>query len=440
MSQLVHETARQTTGFLLDPRSADRLLPAADGASWLRHLGRLGRVPELGSGQLAGAAATARLTGRGGAAFPTAKKISVVAAAVDRTGLPAVVVANCCESDPTSLKDQVMVAHSPHLVIDGALAAAAAIGADRVLLAVHDNSAARSALTTAVAERPRSAIDVRVIAVPDRYIASEATALVHFLNTGDARPTGRSTPIWDAGVGGRPTLVDNAETLGQLALLARFGAHWFAGLGTETEPGTTLVTVGGAVTVPGVVEVSQGTAIGAILGRAGARPPAWSLIGGLSGRWADLATVADSGWATDRLADVGLVKGVGSIVVLPPGGCPLIETARILRHQADAGARQCGPCMFGLPAIADDFGRLIGGDRGAIDRLRRRLPVINGRGACGHPDGAVALAASALSAMHRSGHLGHHLTRGRCSAPPAVVPLRAAPTGLGLPVTRNRWT
>jgi hypothetical protein len=101
------------------------------------------------------------------------------------------------------------------------------------------------------------------------------------------------------------------------------------------------------------------------------------------------------------------------------------ETARILRYHADAGARQCGPCMFGLPAIAADMTALGVGDRGALDRLRRRLPVINGRGGCGHPDGAVALAASGLAALtsREAGHLHQHLTTGRCQAPPVVVPL-----------------
>jgi hypothetical protein len=84
--------------------------------------------------------------------------------------------------------------------------------------------------------------------------------------------------------------------------------------------------------------------------------------------------------------------------------------------------------MFGLPAIAADMTALGSGDRGALERLRRRLPVINGRGGCGHPDGAVALAASALAVLttREGSHLHRHLTGGRCQAPPSVVPLGAA--------------
>jgi NADH:ubiquinone oxidoreductase subunit F (NADH-binding) len=336
-------------------------------------------------------------------------------------------VANCCEGDPTSLKDRVLVERSPHLVIDGALHAADALGADRVVLAVHDDSPARFGLAAALAERAQTSCEIAVVEVPDRYIASEATALVRYLNSGDARPAGRLVPIWEHGVGGRPTLVDNAETHAHLALIARFGPSWFGAIGTAAEPGTSLVTIGGAVQRPGVVEVAHGTPLASVLGRAGAPSTGWALLGGLAGRWVDLSAIARVGLSTAELAAAGGTRGVGSIIVLPPGGCVLTETARILRYHADSGARQCGPCMFGLPAIAADMTAIGGGDRGALDRLRRRLPVINGRGGCGHPDGAVALAASALSVMttREAGHLHQHVTGGRCLAPPVVVPLGA---------------
>ena len=258
--------------------------------------------------------------------------------------------------------------------------------------------------------------------MPDRYIASEATSLVRYLNSGDARPAGKLVPIWESGVSGRPTLVDNAETLAQLALIARFGPTWYAGVGTAAEPGTTLVTIGGAVRRPGVVEVPNGARIRDVVACADAPASGWALLGGVAGRWVLLDGIADIGYSAAELGAIGLGRGVSSVTVLPPAGCLLTETARILRYLADAGARQCGPCMFGLPAIAADMAALVGvgraGDPGALDRLRRRLPVINGRGACGHPDGAVTLAASALAA----------------DDPAATGSSRAAPAGRGLPV------
>ncbi len=117
------------------------------------------------------------------------------------------------------------------------------------------------------------------------------------------------------------------------------------------------------------------------------------------------------------------------ILALPAGHCGLAETARILGYMARQGAQQCGPCRFGLPAIADDFALLATGrPQGALlDRLDRRLGMIPGRGACRHPDGAVRLAASALTAFaadvraHATGHPCAPFRRGR-PAPGLPIP------------------
>ncbi len=366
----------------------------------------------------------AGLLGRGGGGFPTARKLAAVAAQSGRQRR-AVVVANCCEGDPTSAKDRVLIGWSAHLVIDGALAAAAALDADRVILAVHRGATAEAHLRTALAQRPRETIRVEILQVPARFIASEASALASFLTNGDARPLGRLQPIWEKGVAGCPTLVDNAETLAHLALITRFGADWYRSVGTAAEPGTALVTIGGVVPRPGVLEVAHGTAIRDIMRGAGAPATGWALVGGLAGRWNDLAAIAGVGFSTQSLAAAGSSRGIGSITVLPTDGCLLRETAGILHYLADAGAGQCGPCMFGLPAIAADMAALDAGDRGAVKRLRRRLPVIDHRGACSHPDGAVALAASALAALTgpQSAHLRLHLNGRACRQRPATVPL-----------------
>jgi NADH:ubiquinone oxidoreductase subunit F (NADH-binding) len=405
----------------------DRLLPNRPARTWRDHQQRWGplEVNPSEMGHLAGALGASALVGRGGAGFPTGRKLASVAAAVDRFHRPAVVIANICEGDPTSAKDQVLAHHSPHLVIDGALAAAAAVGADRIVFAMHSHSPAHSAILSAIAERPGATCVLEVLAVPARYIASEATSLVRLINSGDARPAGKLRPIWESGVAGRPTLVDNAETLAQLGLIARFGPAWFAGVGLLAEPGTTLVTIGGAVRRPSVVEAPNGARIGDLLACADAPATGWALFGGLSGRWVLLDEIADIGYSAAELAAFGVSRGVSSITVLPPDGCLLAETARLLEFQANASARQCGPCMFGLPAIAADMAALAAGERTALDRLRRRLPVINGRGGCGHPDGAVTLAASAIEALiqQQPGHLTQHLRAGVCTAPGPVIPL-----------------
>jgi len=91
--------------------------------------------------------------------------------------------------------------------------------------------------------------------------------------------------------------------------------------------------------------------------------------------------------------------GVGVMVVLGPAACGLVESARIARFLADESSRQCGPCTFGLPAIADDMAHLAAGraDPALLTRLHRRLDQVDGRGACRHPDGAVGMVRSALA-------------------------------------------
>jgi NADH:ubiquinone oxidoreductase subunit F (NADH-binding) len=406
------------------PAGVGRLLPPAGVATWPDHRRHYGPVLPTCTPSLSDLVRASGLRGRGGAGFPTATKIDAVASGGGRTRR-SVVVANCCEGDPTARKDRVLIARAPHLVIDGALVAANAVGADRVVFAVHGGSRSAITLRGALAERGAAESAISVVEVPHRFVASEASALVRFLNTGDARPLGRLAPVWESGVDGRPTLVDNAETLAQLALIARFGDRWFRSVGSADEPGTALVTIGGSVPRPGVVEIATGTPILTILAAAGAPPAGWALIGGLAGRWVDLSVVAPTPFTTADLLAAGAVCGVGSIIVLPPGGCLVTETARILHHLADSSARQCGPCMFGLPAIAADMSALAAGDRTALTRLRRRLPTIDRRGACAHPDGAVAVAASAMTVLAgpEAGHLRQHLARRGCRAAAPVVPL-----------------
>jgi NADH:ubiquinone oxidoreductase subunit F (NADH-binding) len=365
------------------------------------HLRRYGPNPPVRAADLIEAVTRAGLRGRGGGGFPTGRKLAAVAAGRKRP----VVVVNACEGEPASAKDAALLDLAPHLVLDGAVLAATALGAVEVVVGVHEGTAAEGGLARAIAERA-DPVPVSVTAVPARYVAGEESALVHFLDAGDARPTTGPRPF-RRGVGGRPTLVDNAETLAHLALIARFGAAWFREVGTPDRPGTYLVTVGGAVRDPGVYEVAGGTPMDVVLSEAGGpvRPVQAVLVGGYGGAWVSPGSTT--------------AAGVALLLALPSGACGLAQTAHLLRYLAGEAARQCGPCTFGLPAIAADVADLVrGSDGAALDRLRRRLAVIPGRGACAHPDGAVRLVASALEVFARD--LAAHLCGRPC--PGAVAP------------------
>ena len=210
------------------------------------------------------------LAGRGGAGFPTARKLAAVAARRN-----AVVIGNGTEGEPASAKDKVLMAQSPHLVLDGAAAAAGLVGATEAIVVAH--AAVADLMAAALAERRRTRLDlVRLSVVPaaDAFVAGEATAVVHWLENRVPKPTSRQRRLSERGLHGRPTLVQNVETLAHLALITRYGAAWFRAVGTRREPGSMLVTLAGAVRVPGVYEVEIGTPVGAVLDLAGgpARP------------------------------------------------------------------------------------------------------------------------------------------------------------------------
>ncbi len=383
------------------------------------HLARYGPPPRGpvrrgGDARLIELVEASGLLGRGGAGFPAGRKMRTVAA-----GRSGVVVANGMEGEPAAGKDALLVAVAPHLVLDGVEVAAQAVGAATAHVVVHRGSPAASALRAALAERPvRADLAVSVHELPHHYVASEESALVHWLNGGDGRPVFVPPRPFERGVGGLPTLVNNVETLAHLALIRRYGDAWFRSVGERDEPGTMLVTVGGAVRRPGVVEVGTGTTVADVLEIAGGttEPVQALLVGGYFGTWlrADLAPTLPLTHA--GLRAVGGALGAGIVHALPASVCGLAETAHVLGYLATQNAGQCGPCVNGLPAVAAAFGDLAHGRPGAstTSDLDRWFGVIPGRGACRHPDGTVRLAASALQVFAHD--LEQHQRAGPCQA------------------------
>jgi NADH:ubiquinone oxidoreductase subunit F (NADH-binding) len=358
------------------------------------------------------------LRGRGGAGFPTALKLRAVAGG----GGQKIVLANGVEGEPPSGKDKVLLRYVPHLVLDGVEVAARAVGADRAIVAVSRAAAGELAvLQNALRERGRNGrVEITAVAVPDTFVAGEETALVNALSGGPARPTATPPRPFQRGIDGRPTLVQNVETLAQLALIGRRGPAWFRGIGTDDEPGSALVTLSGAVRLPGVYEVPLGTSFRDLVETAGGATQAARavLVGGYFGTWLDAGTAFASELSEASLGAAGASLGARAVVVLPEGSCALAEVARVSRFLADESAGQCGPCVHGLAAIADALDSLARPDSfdGEL-RIRRWLDQIEGRGGCRHPDGAASFIRSALDvfadevALHTRGRRcpGHDL-------------------------------
>ena len=338
------------------------------------------------------------LCGRGGAGFPAAIKLAVASAG----GPGGHVLVNGMESEPGSDKDTLLLIRSPHLVLDGAQLLAAASGARGVTVCVpagrHQPAAAVArALDERVAAGCAPVAEV-MVRPPDRFVAGEESALARWVESGESLPSFRSDKGAALRIGRRVALVHNAETLAHVAMIARTGPDAFRMHGLAEDPGTSLVTISGAVEHPGVVEVDRGTPLIDLASRAvPTGPPQALLVGGYGGAWVGPAHFPTP-YASLSLRAIGATAGAGIVMVLGERACGLMESARIAHYLAGQSAGQCGPCVYGLPAVADDLTRLARGqaDPGLLPRLRRRLGEVDGRGACRHPDGAVNLVRSAL--------------------------------------------
>ncbi len=395
-----------------DPPVTRRLF-AAQGPGLNEHHARFGRLPTGAAETLIPSLVQAGLTGRGGAGFPTGRKIASV------TGRKAVVIANGAEGEPLSRKDAVLMARAPHLVLDGLQLASEAVGAAKAYLYLPTHVAPTARF--AIDERAAAGLNERrviVVEAPDTFVAGEESAVVRHIEGGPALPRDRVVPTSISGVRGKPTLVNNVETLAHVALIARYGHHWFRSVGDAADPGTMLITLSGALARRSVVELPTGMPLSDVLAHSGVtdlRTVRAVLIGGYHGSWIPTAALIGARLSRAGLACLGATPGAGIVHTLPMNECGLSRTADIIAYLAEQGAQQCGPCRNGLPVLAQLFDDLAYGrvDDFALDELHRMLGLIDGRGACRHPDGTVRLARSALGTF--ASDITHHRA-GRCNA------------------------
>jgi len=383
---------------MLIPSGPADSVTASERESYDDHILRFGPRPDVSAALLADVE-HAGLLGHGGAFVPVAVKWR---SALLRKG-PLTVVANAAESEPLAGKDGTLIRQRPHLVLDGLMIAAQALGADRAIIWLHgDDYTARVVFEEAFQDRGWSGRDVpiEIIDGPVHYLAGEAQAITRATSGGPALPFPRRnvTDPWAP-----QTIVQNVETLARLALLAR-------GL---PNPSTRLLTVLGAHRM--VVEVAQSTTIEQVLIGLGWKvAPQAVLLGGYAGIWAKWDDIASLEVNEKKLRAAKLTLGAGVMVPLAEDACGVRVTADLVSYLASMSARQCGPCLFGLPALAEHWAALADedGDRRTMDRLRADISAIEGRGACRHPDGATRLSTSALQTF--SAHLGAHVSGMRC--------------------------
>ena len=227
---------------------------------------------------------------------------------------------------------------------------------------------------------------VRLLAAPLGYVVGESSAAVHFINEGDPRPTMAPPRIYQHGVGGKPTVVQNVESLAYAALIARFGPDWYAAAGRADTRGTALVTVSGTTPAQRVVEIEFGTPLGEVLERVGALTRAGQgvMLGDSFGAWADVHDARGLPLDPEIMRRNGLWFGAGVIAVMPASTCGVVQTAQVMAYMAGENAGQCGPCVYGMRALADATKRVA--DRhpgsGDIEHIARWGSQLAGRGAC----------------------------------------------------------
>ncbi len=364
---------------------------ANDGPSLTAHRERYGRLPDLRLAELQHLVGRVGLRGRGGAAFPFATKLEAAS-----TRRRPVVVVNLSEGEPASAKDSALALARPHLVLDGAVATARALGARELHLVLPGERAmVRRSIMSALEER-RDGIDVHAHDAAPRFVAGQARAVIELLSGRPNLPVTAWAPEAVEGLRGRPTLLSNAETWAHVGLLALRGEAAYRCHGTAKEPGTALLTLTRPGEVPQVHEVPYGTRLRDVLPATTRGLP--TLVGGFHGSWATWPTVASARVSVPGLAAIGTPLGAGVLLTPAPGACPVELTSRIVDFLAGQSAGRCGPCHNGLPAMAEALRAVVVG-AGSTDRVAGLADLVRGRGACAHPDGTSRLVRSLLAVL-----------------------------------------
>ena len=343
----------------------------------------------------------AGIRGQGGAAFPTAAKWRRVSGA-ERP----VVLANAAEREPGTIKDRYLVKSRPGLVLDGVRLAAWAVGAADAVIAVDEDATAEyDTLSAAIAEAASlgllNGLEIRVHKVPAKYVAGEETSIISLLNGGAAIPRIRPPYPSDAGIEGRPTLVQNVETLAQVALAAAMGPDEFRAAGVPDTPGTGLFSVGPFGGPVKLAERPFGYPLRALLAEAGLLGGARAvLVGGYAGGLLRPDSF-DTPLTPALLAAAGAALGTKSVQVMGDSHCPVRVTAEIVGYFGAESAGQCQLCLRGLPDMAALLRDLEAGVRGeeSVAELRDFMTILPGRGVCRLPDGAARVTLSLLTAF-----------------------------------------
>lgn len=377
------------------------------------------------------------LRGRGGAGFPTGMKWSFVPMADSDSKSKdghKYLIANADEMEPGTFKDRLLMECDPHSLIEGMIAAAYTIQADIAYIFLR-------AEYTVAAKRLQAAIDacyqqgylgkdilgsgfnldMYLHSSAGRYICGEETALINSLEGKRANPRAKPPFPQVSGLWGRPTIVNNVETLCNIHHIIERGADWFKSLGRGEDAGTKLFGVSGRVKNPGCWELPMGTTVREIIEvHAGGMEDGYQLRGFLpGGASTDFLTAEHLDLPMDygAIGKAGSRMGTGTLIILDDKTCPVAMVKNLTEFFAQESCGFCTPCRDGLPWSAQVLGDIEAG-RGRpedLDTLQQQVSFIGaiGNTHCALAPGAMEPVQSALNYFAED--FERHVKEGRCS-------------------------
>ena len=381
----------------------------------------LRRAVKLGPAGVIREVTDSGLVGRGGAAFPTGRKWAAVAGQPVR---PHELVCNADESEPGTFKDRLLMEGDPYAVLEAMTIAGYAVGAEHGYLYLRgEYPRALSALRTAIdTARERGflgpdvmglgfAFDVEIRRGAGAYICGEETAIFNSIEGYRGEPRNKPPFPVEAGLFGRPTLVNNVETLVNVLPILLGGGAAFAAVGTGRSSGPKLFCVSGAVARPGVYEVPFGVTLRELLDLAGGLPAGRTLravlLGGAAGAFVGPDGL-DVPLTFEGAADAGVTLGSGVVMVLDDTVDLAPFLLRIAAFFRDESCGQCVPCRVGTVRQEEALLRLTGGrPLGGVEQELALLAdigqVMRDASICGLGQTAAAAIASAIESLHAFG-------------------------------------
>jgi NADH-quinone oxidoreductase subunit F len=345
------------------------------------------------------------LRGRGGAGFPTGLKWSFM----PKDGQQHYLICNADESEPGSFKDRYILEDVPHLLIEGMIIAGYAIRATVGYIYVRgEYRRAADRLEAAIAEaRARGylgqnlfgtgfSFDLHVHRGAGAYICGEETALMNSLEGLRANPRLKPPFPAQSGLWGKPTTINNVETLAAVVPILERGADWFAAMGTEQSKGMKLYQISGPVKRPGVYELPMGTTLRELIYEWAGGPlePIQALIpGGSSTPPLPFSEeVLDTPMSYEHLQAQGSMLGTGGVILIPERVSMVDAMWNVTRFYAHESCGKCTPCREGVAGFMVNLFATIGkgeGEERDVETLEALLPLIEGRSFCPLADAAV---------------------------------------------------